>query len=70
MADAVILHGPLYHLPDRADRVTVLKEARRVVKQKGWVLAFGITRYAGLIYGITTGEIFDDQYRNMVAAEV
>lgn len=30
--DAVLVLGPLYHLPDRVDRVTALAEARRVLR--------------------------------------
>ena len=50
-ADAVMMHGPLYHLPDRADRLRALAEARRVLRPGGLLCAFAITRYAGLIYG-------------------
>ena len=46
--DAVLLLGPLYHLPERADRVRALTEARRVVKPGGPVAAATINRYAGL----------------------
>ncbi len=70
MADVTIVHGPLYHLPEHADRIRTLTEARRVLKPNGLVLAFGITRYAGLIYGITTGRIFEPEYRHMIATEV
>lgn len=70
MADAVMVHGPLYHFPDQTDRIAALKEARRIVKPDGLVLAFGITRYAGLIHGITTGKVFDPQYRDMLTTEV
>lgn len=30
-ADAVLLFGPLYHLPDSSDRATALVEARRTL---------------------------------------
>jgi SAM-dependent methyltransferase len=31
-ADAVLLLGPLYHLPERADRLRALSEARRAAR--------------------------------------
>lgn len=46
--DAVLMLGPLYHLPERADRVRALAEARRVVRPGGLVVAATINRYAQL----------------------
>ncbi|MFF4501100.1 class I SAM-dependent methyltransferase [Streptomyces sp. NPDC001401] len=46
--DAVLLLGPLYHLPERADRVRALAEARRVVRPGGPVVAATINRFAQL----------------------
>ncbi|WP_416957527.1 class I SAM-dependent methyltransferase [Streptomyces sp. Agncl-13] len=46
--DAVLLLGPLYHLPERADRVRALTEACRVVRPGGLVVAATINRFAGL----------------------
>lgn len=46
--DVVLLLGPLYHLPERADRVRALSEARRVVRPGGLVVAVTINRFAGL----------------------
>ncbi|MFF0016504.1 class I SAM-dependent methyltransferase [Streptomyces sp. NPDC005374] len=46
--DAVLMLGPLYHLPERADRVKALAEARRVVRPGGLVVAATINRYAQL----------------------
>ncbi|HEY3776157.1 MAG TPA: class I SAM-dependent methyltransferase [Solirubrobacteraceae bacterium] len=44
--DAVLLLGPLYHLSDRWDRLTALREARRVVRRSGVVFAAAISRWA------------------------
>ncbi len=45
----MLLLGPLYHhLPERADRVRALSEARRVVRPGGPVVAATINRFAGL----------------------
>jgi 2-polyprenyl-3-methyl-5-hydroxy-6-metoxy-1,4-benzoquinol methylase len=46
--DAVLLLGPLYHLPERADRIRALAEARRVVRPGGPVVAATINRFAQL----------------------
>jgi ubiquinone/menaquinone biosynthesis C-methylase UbiE len=69
-ADAVILHGPLYHLVERNERLRAIEEARRVLRPGGTLLAFAITRYAGLIYGLLQGHVFDDDYYKMVDTEV
>lgn len=42
--DAVLLAGPLYHLATRDDRLRALREALRVLRPGGVVLAAGITR--------------------------
>lgn len=47
--DAVLLLGPLYHLTDREDRVRALREARRVARPGGVVVAATINRYAGVL---------------------
>ncbi|MEU9328762.1 class I SAM-dependent methyltransferase [Streptomyces canus] len=46
--DVVLLLGPLYHLPEQADRVRALAEACRVVRPGGTVVAATINRYAQL----------------------
>ncbi len=47
--DAVLVLGPLYHLPQRHDRMGALTEARRVARPGAPVLAAGISRYATLM---------------------
>lgn len=44
--EAVLLLGPLYHLSKREDRLTALREARRVVRPGGVVFAAAISRWA------------------------
>ncbi|MFE4491542.1 class I SAM-dependent methyltransferase [Streptomyces niveus] len=46
--DVVQVLGPLYHLPDRADRRQALSEALRVVRPGGLVAAGAINRYSSL----------------------
>ncbi|MER5202448.1 methyltransferase domain-containing protein [Streptomyces sp. NPDC002825] len=47
--DAVLMLGPLYHLPDRTGRARAWREARRVVKPGGLVAAAALNRYAKLL---------------------
>jgi ubiquinone/menaquinone biosynthesis C-methylase UbiE len=69
-ADVIILNGPLYHLPGKDDRIQVLKEAKRVLKPNGRLLGFTISRFAGLHYALSSGEVFNDHYFNMVLHEI
>lgn len=45
----MLILGPLYHLPDRDDRIQALREAQRVARAGAPVLAAGISRYATLM---------------------
>lgn len=58
--DAVLLFGPLYHLPHREDRSGALREARRVLRPGATLLAVGISRFAALIDGLRRGELFTE----------
>ncbi|HEY9001980.1 MAG TPA: class I SAM-dependent methyltransferase [Mucilaginibacter sp.] len=64
IADVVILHGPLYHLQSKVDRIRAISEAKRIVKPKGVVLGFTINYTASTIAALLNGfihapEIFD-----------
>lgn len=50
--DAVLLLGPIYHLPNADDRVTALREAGRVVRVGGVVYVAAITRWAARMHGM------------------
>jgi len=54
-ADAVLLLGPLYHLPERADRLKALGEARRVCRTGGVIIAAAISRFASTLDGLRGG---------------
>src|SRR5258705_12570098 len=45
-ADGVLLLGPLYHLTEREDRLNAQREAGRVLRPGGVLLAAGISRLA------------------------
>jgi ubiquinone/menaquinone biosynthesis C-methylase UbiE len=55
VADAVLVMGPLYHLTDASDRAAALREARRVLRVSGLVVAAAISRYASALDGLARG---------------
>ncbi|MBX8465192.1 methyltransferase domain-containing protein [Deinococcus sp. RIT780] len=62
-ADAALLLGPLYHLPDPRDRARALAEAARAVRPGGVVLAAAITRAADIAWDFTKeGDALDEAY--------
>jgi SAM-dependent methyltransferase len=56
-ANVVILHGPLYHLQSKDERVKAIAEAKRVLKPNGVVLGFAINHSASTIAGLLNGFI-------------
>jgi len=73
----VLLLGPLYHLVEPAHRHVALKEAARVLRHGGVLVAAGISRYASALDGfardllgdphfvkIVHGDLSDGQHRN------
>jgi len=47
--DGILLLGPLYHLIDESERLLALREAYRVLRSGGVVVAAGISRFASLL---------------------
>jgi ubiquinone/menaquinone biosynthesis C-methylase UbiE len=69
-ADAVLLLGPLYHLPARTDRERALVESRRVLRPGGLLFAAAISRYASFLDGLR-GALFDDEaFAGIVARDL
>jgi ubiquinone/menaquinone biosynthesis C-methylase UbiE len=68
--DAALLHGPLYHLTERMDRVRALSECRRVLRPGGVLAAVAISRYASTVLGIVKGWIWDRAYFGMIRDEI
>lgn len=69
-ADVVILHGPLYHLQLKSDRIKALTEARRVVKPNGVMLGFAINHTVSTLTGLLNGMIHDSQFYAMCQSEL
>lgn len=61
-AAAVLVMGPLYHLPSAADRMAALREARRVVGPGGVVVAAAISRYASALDGLARKLSLDPRF--------
>ena len=61
-AAAVMIMGPLYHLPSSKDRLTALREAHRVLTSPGVVVAAGISRYASALDGLARKLSVDQQF--------
>jgi ubiquinone/menaquinone biosynthesis C-methylase UbiE len=69
-ADLIILNGPLYHLTEASERQAVLRESLRILKPSGILLAFTISRLAGLNYCLSSGDVFNNSYFDMVKGEM
>ncbi len=63
-ADAVLLLGPMYHLPDAADRERCLREARRVLRPGGIAYVAAISRWSPRLHAQLVRRGYRD-YPNM-----
>ncbi len=61
-AGAVLVMGPLYHLPSAADRDAALREAYRVLARGGVVVVSAISRYASALDGMARKLSFDPRF--------
>jgi len=68
--DLVILHGPLYHLQERTDRLAAIREASRILKLDGMVLGFAITHAASTLAALHNGLIHEDSIFAMCRQEL
>lgn len=69
-ADAVLLMGPLYHLPEREQRLAALREAHRVLKPGGFLVAKAVNRLASLLDGICRGFIDDPEFVDIIRRDL
>lgn len=70
VADLVILHGPLYHLQKREDRIATILEAKRVLKKGGVILGFAINATASTVVGLMNGMIHANSFFEMCKQEL
>ena len=68
--DAVLLLGPLYHLVTVEDRLQALREAARVLRPGGVVVAAAISRFASLLSGAVEGFLRDPEFRRIVEQDL
>jgi ubiquinone/menaquinone biosynthesis C-methylase UbiE len=68
--DAVLLMGPLYHLTERGDRVAALREAHRVTRSGGRLVATAISRFASLLDGLYAGYLRDPEFWRIVEQDL
>ena len=69
-ADAVLLLGPLYHLPDPANRRAAWREATRVVRPGGVVVGAVISRFASFLDGFARGYYADPEFVSIVERDL
>ena len=70
IADLVVLHGPLYHLQKREDRIATIIEAKRVLKKGGIILGFAINATASTVVGLMNGMIHANSFFEMCKEEL
>jgi len=69
-AHLVILHGPLYHLQEPAQRLRAISEAKRILKPGGIVLGFAINHSASTLAALLNGFIHAPEIFEMCKAEL
>lgn len=68
--DVALLLGPLYHLTERADRLTALREAHRILRPGGILFAAVISRFASLLDGLRQGWLDDPAFVQIVQRDL
>lgn len=61
-ADIILLMGPMYHLVERSDRLTALREVHRVLKKDGYLIAAAISKFASTLDGFVRGYMDDPKF--------
>lgn len=69
-ADVVIMHGPLYHLQQKPERIKAITEAKRVLKPGGIALGFAINHSASTIAALLNGFIHTPEIFEMCKEEL
>ncbi len=68
--DVVLMFGPLYHLTARVDRLMALREAHRVLRSGGLLLAVGISRFTSALDGLRQGLFNDPAFAQIVERDL
>ncbi len=68
--DLVLLLGPLYHLTEAEDRIQALREAARVLRPGGRLLAAAISRWASALDGLARDLLGDPAFRAIVERDL
>jgi ubiquinone/menaquinone biosynthesis C-methylase UbiE len=66
----VLLLGPLYHLTSADDRRRALREAVRVLRSGGVLVAAGISRWASALDGLAREVLVDARFRAIVEQDL
>lgn len=69
-AELVLMLGPLYHLVDSADRDRALREAARVLRPGGTLIAAAISRWASALDGLSRDLFQDERFAEIVEQDV
>ncbi|MFR1518510.1 MAG: class I SAM-dependent methyltransferase [Clostridia bacterium] len=74
-ADAILCMGPLYHIPEAAERAAALSECYRLLKKEGKLFTAALSRYSTLLWAITVfGEknrlLEEDAFMGMIKREI
>ena len=70
VADAVLLLGPLYHLPEAEDRKACWQEVARILRPGGVAVGAVISRFASLLDGLRRDLIADPVFVELVEEDL
>lgn len=69
-ADAVLMLGPLYHLQELDARKAALREALRVLRAGGVLVAAGISRFASALDGLARELLTDPAFERIMSRDL
>lgn len=74
-ADAILLMGPLYHITEKTERISALRESHRLLKKNGLLFCAAITPYATLlwattVFGVKNRLLEETSFMDMVEREL